>query len=118
MTVKSLLSSGLRQCVHLLEAGQTGEVDMNVTGLSSAYAPSAARSQSTSAPTPQFAGHAHAPQTPTKGSGSNFGLITGLLTCCALVPFTLGVLVMGGIGIAARRTISQAKNFKLPGLPG
>lgn len=51
---------------------------------------------------------------PAKGSSANFGVITGLLACCAIVPFAVGMLAMGGIALATRKAIKGVSHIHLP----
>ena len=50
-----------------------------------------------------------------KGSASNFGLISGALACCAVVPFIMGLLVMGGLALTAKRAFNGISHLQLPG---
>ena len=78
--------------------------------------PAGNTSSNTSAPAgpasyPTAFGHSSDTYTPQEGSRSNFGLLTGALTCCALPFFALGALVaLAGVA-AVRRSFSTVKGL-------
>jgi hypothetical protein len=82
------------------------------SGTSGAYSASPTRS---AAP---FAGSGHdhfaGSSASRKGSASNLGLITGALTCCAIVPFVIGAVVLGGLTLAARRAFKGISHLHVP----
>ena len=53
-------------------------------------------------------------QSANTGTNANFGIITGLLACCAVVPFMVGMLAMGGIALAASRAVKGVRSIHLP----